>query len=236
MNPIVRTVRKSVFRTLCLVAIALAPALVNADELSDSIEAAAKAAGEAERAASQALAAARNATSETLAKEAVREALRAAEAAKAAADASSKALAAARAAAASFSSESTSTSTAATTQVAAAAEGTSPYAEHVKCAGSDCKIDLWITRGFRAFSQCQVCHGLDGNGSSFAPSLVDKLKEIDKARFLEVVTNGYKGQVGVMPGWKENPNVMKYLDNLYGYLKARSDGAVPAGKLKRYDR
>lgn len=116
-----------------------------------------------------------------------------------------------------------------------------PYAEHVRCetdanGAQQCKIDLYLTRGFRAFSQCQVCHGLDGNGSSFAPSLNEKLKEIDRGRFIQVVAEGYKGQIGVMPGWKENPNVMKYLDQLYLYLLARSDGAIPAGKIQRYDR
>ncbi|HID82586.1 MAG TPA: c-type cytochrome, methanol metabolism-related [Chromatiales bacterium] len=110
------------------------------------------------------------------------------------------------------------------------------YTEHVKCEGKDCKVDIFLVKGFRAFSQCQVCHGLDANGSSFAPSLVEKLKEIDRARFDEVVINGYKGQVGVMPPWKENPNVMKKIDNLYAYLKARSDGVIPAGRLKRFDR
>ena len=116
-----------------------------------------------------------------------------------------------------------------------------PYTEHVQCEQNsegkqECKIDLWLTRGFRAFSQCQVCHGLDGSGSTIAPSLLDKLKEIDKDRFYDVVENGFQGQIGVMPGWKENPNVMKYIDNLYVYLLARSDGALPGGKLQRYDR
>lgn len=117
-----------------------------------------------------------------------------------------------------------------------------PYDEHVKCqenkaqGAKDCRIDLFLTRGFRAFSQCQVCHGLDGNGSSFAPGLNTFMLENDRARFDEVITNGYTGQIGVMPGWKENPNVMKYLDNLYLYLLARADGAIPAGKIERYDR
>jgi hypothetical protein len=121
-------------------------------------------------------------------------------------------------------------------------QGDAPYANHVECSTDgetgrkSCQIDLFLTRGFRAFSQCQVCHGLDGNGSSFAPSLTAKLKEIDKARFVDVVTNGYKGQIGVMPGWDKNPNVMKYMDNLYLYLLARADGVLPAGKLQRFDR
>ena len=112
------------------------------------------------------------------------------------------------------------------------------YDGHVQCGddGKNCKIDLWLTRGYRAFSQCQVCHGLDGSGSTIGPSLLDKLKEIDHARFVEVVTNGYQGQIGVMPAWGENPNVMNYIDQLYAYLMARSDGVLPGGKLQRYDR
>ncbi|WP_025771112.1 c-type cytochrome [Thioalkalivibrio sp. HK1] len=110
------------------------------------------------------------------------------------------------------------------------------YKEHIKCEDGKCKVDLWLVRGYRAFSQCQVCHGLDGTGSTIAPSLLDKMLEIDHARYVEVVTNGYQGQVGVMPAWKENPNVMKYIDQLYAYLMARADGTLPAGRLERYDR
>ena len=114
------------------------------------------------------------------------------------------------------------------------------YDGHVQCGtegdAGTCKIDLWLTRGYRAFSQCQVCHGLDGSGSTIGPSLLDKMLEIDHARFMDVVTNGYQGQIGVMPPWKENPNVMKYVDHLYAYLMARAEGVLPGGKLKRYDR
>ena len=115
-----------------------------------------------------------------------------------------------------------------------------PYEGHIQCGtegdARTCKIDLWLTRGYRAFSQCQVCHGLDGSGSTIGPSLLDKMREIDHARFMDVVTNGVTGQIGVMPPWKENPNVMKYVDQLYAYLMARSDGVLPGGKLKRSDR
>ena len=120
-----------------------------------------------------------------------------------------------------------------------AAAGDKPYSEHIQCEGdspADCKIDLYLTRGTRAFSNCQPCHGLDANGSSFAPSLVQKLQEIDQERFNYVLEHGYKGQMGVMPAWKENPNLMKYVDQLYLYLLARSDGVIPPGKIQRYDR
>jgi len=115
-----------------------------------------------------------------------------------------------------------------------------PYDGHIQCEiegdPSTCQIDLWLTRGYRAFSQCQVCHGLTGAGSTIGPSLVQKLRQIDLDRFMEVVVNGYEGQIGVMPGWGTNPNVMNYIDQLYAYLKARSDGVLPGGRLNRYDR
>ncbi len=118
-----------------------------------------------------------------------------------------------------------------------AADADKPYEQHVKCEqGKTCQVDKFLIRGFRAFSQCQVCHGIDGNGSTIAPSLVQKLKEIDKVTFTEKVVNGFTGQIGVMPPWGENPNVMKNLENLYVYLKARSDGIIPSGHLTRYDR
>lgn len=110
------------------------------------------------------------------------------------------------------------------------------YDGHIQCEGKDCKVDLFLIRGFRAFSQCQVCHGIDGNGSTIAPSLLQKLQEIDHDTFVDRVTNGFKGQIGVMPAWKTNPNVMKYVSNLYAYLLARSDKMIHAGRLQRFDR
>jgi hypothetical protein len=224
-----RTGMTSLILSAAFTLLALQAPRVEADEVSAAIEAATKAAGEARKAADAALAAARaSATSG----EAAKAALAAAEAAQAAASASQRALEAARTAPSSAPSAGAAT--------AVASVGDAPYEGHVQCTESDgrkeCKIDLWMTRGFRAFSQCQVCHGLDAKGSSFAPGLTAKLREIDRERFIEVVTNGFKGQIGVMPPWKENPNVMKYMDQLYGYLKARSDNVIPAGKLKRYDR
>jgi len=107
-----------------------------------------------------------------------------------------------------------------------------PYT--VVCDGGACKVDKPTYIGWRTYhSNCHVCHAQDAVGSSFAPSLVDKLKEIDKERFVTVLNDGYTGQIGVMPGWKDNPNVNKRFDELYGYLKARSDGILGPGKPER---
>jgi hypothetical protein len=124
--------------------------------------------------------------------------------------------------------------TATPTTVAVTPAAGNPYEGHVKCEGSNCKVDTFIIKGFRTFGQCQVCHGMDGGGSTIAPSLLVKLKELDHNTFINRVTNGYKGQIGVMPPWKDNPNIMNNIENLYAYLKARSDGVIPAGNLERF--
>lgn len=94
-----------------------------------------------------------------------------------------------------------------------------------------CLTDKDVYVGWRTFhATCHVCHGQDAVGSSFAPSLVERLKVIDKARFEDVVKNGMKGQMGVMPGWGQNPNVKGFIDELYVYLQARADGALKPGR------
>ena len=84
-----------------------------------------------------------------------------------------------------------------------------PYEDHIRCETADnaktCKIDLWLTRGYRAFSQCQVCHGLDGNGSTIGPSLIDKLREVDRARFMESSPTATRGRSGSCPPGRRTP-------------------------------
>jgi cytochrome c5 len=115
----------------------------------------------------------------------------------------------------------------------AASDGATPY--QVEC-GDDgkCVVDKDTYIGWRTYhSACHVCHAQDAVGSTFAPSLIDRLQQIDKDRFYDSVANGYTGQVGVMPPWKDDPNVNKRFDALYAYLKARADGALGPGKPAR---
>ena len=100
-----------------------------------------------------------------------------------------------------------------------------------------CKVDKGTYIGYRTYSSyCLRCHGQDGVGSSFAPSLLDKLKEVSKERFMNSVANGYTGQTGIMPPWKNDPNVNKRYDELYAYLRARADGVLLPGRPQRIDR
>ncbi|CAN5314830.1 c-type cytochrome, methanol metabolism-related [soil metagenome] len=122
-------------------------------------------------------------------------------------------------------------------QAAEGAEGEKPYT--VDCSQTDesgettCLTDKATYVGWRTFhAVCHVCHGQNAVGSSFAPSL---LKDIDRERFFDVVTNGYTGQIGVMPAWGENPNVKNFIDELYAYQQARADGILKPGRPKRMD-
>ncbi len=121
--------------------------------------------------------------------------------------------------------------TAAPIKVAAADEAT-PY--EVECADDGCVVDKATFIGWRTYHAfCHVCHAQDAVGSTFAPSLVDRMNHIDKERFLHVVAEGYTGQIGVMPPWKDNPNISKRYEELYGYLKARADGVLKPGRPKK---
>lgn len=102
-------------------------------------------------------------------------------------------------------------------------------------AAEQCKVDKDTYIGWRTFaSQCQVCHGGSALGSTFAPNLLERFHQrVDHARFVAVVTHGFRGQVGAMPAWKGNPNVMPHVDQMYRYLKARADAALPPGRPER---
>lgn len=100
--------------------------------------------------------------------------------------------------------------------------------------GNVCQVDRDTYVGWRTFhSVCHTCHAQDAVGSSFAPALLPRVRMMDKAHFVMVVDQGFTGQVGVMPAWGENPNVNKYYDELWAYLRARADGVLPPGRPKR---
>jgi methanol metabolism-related c-type cytochrome len=99
----------------------------------------------------------------------------------------------------------------------------------------DGTVDWYTFSGFRRYNAaCIVCHGPDGAGSSYAPALVDSLKALSYMDFVGTVVNGKKSVNTasdlVMPAFGTNPNVMCYLDDIFIYLRARSDGALGRGR------
>jgi methanol metabolism-related c-type cytochrome len=96
---------------------------------------------------------------------------------------------------------------------------------------ADGTVDWYTYSGYRRYhSECHVCHGPDGMGSSYAPALKDSLKTMNYADFLGVVASGRKNvttsQDNVMPAFGDNPNVACYMDDIYVYLRARSTDAI----------
>jgi methanol metabolism-related c-type cytochrome len=99
----------------------------------------------------------------------------------------------------------------------------------------DGTVDWATFSGFRRYhSECHVCHGPDGEGSSYAPALKNSALTMDYYDFIGVVAGG-RQKVGaaensVMPAFGTNANVMCYLDDIYTYLKARGTNAVDRGR------
>lgn len=97
------------------------------------------------------------------------------------------------------------------------------------------KVNHPVFEGYLRYGEnCLRCHGPDGLGSSYAPSLVTALKSLSYLQFARTVING-KQNVGngmelVMPAFGLNPDVVNYLNDIYAYLKARSDGAIGRGR------
>src|ERR1700743_2487796 len=95
---------------------------------------------------------------------------------------------------------------------------------------SDGTADWYTYSGYRRYhSECHVCHGPDGMGSSYAPALKDSLKTMSYGEFLATVASGRKNvstaAENVMPAFGTNPNVACYMDDLYVYLRARANEA-----------
>jgi methanol metabolism-related c-type cytochrome len=112
--------------------------------------------------------------------------------------------------------------------------------EHKPYIVKDGKVDKATYNGWRRYTEaCLRCHGPDGAGSSYAPNLTDSLKQMPEDDFKEIVVNGRKNVTtsneNIMPPFGLVEDVMLYLDDIYGYLKARSDGVVGRGRPERFD-
>jgi methanol metabolism-related c-type cytochrome len=117
---------------------------------------------------------------------------------------------------------------------AQAADDTKPYKI------VDGKVDAHTYNGYRRYGEsCMRCHGPDGAGSSYAPALTNSLTHLTYDQFAEVVINGRKNVTtsadNVMPAFGTTVDVVTYLDDIYAYLKARSDGALGRGRPQRID-
>jgi mono/diheme cytochrome c family protein len=125
-------------------------------------------------------------------------------------------------------------------------------------------VDESTYMGWRIFhSTCHGCHGVDATGTSVAPDLVEAVKRISardfsikvlsryritisaqvaagddqtelREAFLEQVIRRERGEV-LMPAWEQDTNIKPHILDIYAYLRARADGALPPGRPRRQD-
>jgi len=93
------------------------------------------------------------------------------------------------------------------------------------------KVDAGTLSGWKTWRAmaCDRCHGPNQEGL-VGPSLINSLKVLTKQEFVTTVTNG-RPEKG-MPNFGLIESVTKNIDNLYAYLKGRSDGAIKPGRLQ----
>jgi mono/diheme cytochrome c family protein len=96
------------------------------------------------------------------------------------------------------------------------------------------KVDERTYNGYRRYNSiCIHCHGPDGIGGSFAPSLIET--PLDLPSFRQVVLAGRTNGNSVMKGFAGDGNVEPYIEDIYAYLQARADGVLGRGRPARLD-
>ncbi len=93
------------------------------------------------------------------------------------------------------------------------------------------EVNSFVMEGFRTWraAACDRCHGANQEGL-VGPSLVNSLKTLSKDDFVKTVTNGRPNTQ--MVAFSSNAEVMKNMDQLYAYLKGRSDGAITKARVE----
>ena len=93
------------------------------------------------------------------------------------------------------------------------------------------KVDSATMNGFRAWraAACDRCHGANQEGL-VGPSLIESMKVLSKEDFTKTVRDGRleKGMVS----FATSKTVMDNIDNLYAYLKGRSNGDITRAKVE----
>ncbi len=93
------------------------------------------------------------------------------------------------------------------------------------------RVDKATLSGFKVWraAACNRCHCANQEGM-VGPSLITSLKTLSREEFKRTVTDG-RNEKG-MPSFKENSQLMDNIDNLYRYLKGRSNGDILQAKVE----
>ncbi|HMK14677.1 MAG TPA: cytochrome c [Burkholderiales bacterium] len=93
------------------------------------------------------------------------------------------------------------------------------------------KVDAKTLEGWRTWRAmaCDRCHGAQQEGLT-GPPLIDSLKRMNMEDFKKAVLEGRPDKG--MPNYNTTKLVADNIDNLYAYLKGRSDDAIQPGRLQ----
>jgi len=97
------------------------------------------------------------------------------------------------------------------------------------------KVDEHTLQGWKTWRalDCARCHGAAQQGL-VGPSLIVAIQKLSEDEFKKTVLEGRLPQG--MPPFGSVPRLVKNIDNLYTYLKARSDGKLEAGHVYPLDK
>lgn len=96
------------------------------------------------------------------------------------------------------------------------------------------KVDAKTLEGWRTWRAlaCERCHGPNQEGM-VGPSLIESLKTLSKEEFKKSILQGRPDKG--MPNFDTSKSVVENIDNLYAYLKGRSDGAIKPGRVQKIE-
>ncbi|ABM60660.1 putative methanol dehydrogenase-like protein, cytochrome cL (XoxG) [Verminephrobacter eiseniae EF01-2] len=97
------------------------------------------------------------------------------------------------------------------------------------------KVDAKTLEGWKTWRAlaCERCHGAQQEGL-VGPSLLESLKKLSPDAFHDLVMQG-KIDKG-MPNFAASDAMQKNWQNLYAYLKGRSDGKIMPGRVYPADK
>ena len=118
--------------------------------------------------------------------------------------------------------------------------GSIAYADKPLYVVKDGKVDAATEKGFKVWrsAACERCHGNNQQGL-VGPSLIVSLKDLRYDEFITVLIKGR--DTSGMPGHPHLNKVDKVtgkrqVDLLYTYLKGRSDGKIPKGRVRSFEK
>lgn len=94
------------------------------------------------------------------------------------------------------------------------------------------RVDASTMAGWEVYTgSCMACHGPDGLGSTFAPSLIRAVERRTFEQFAETIAEGRSLLPGqVMPSFADDMRVMSHIADIWNYLGARAEGGLGRGR------